>query len=433
MSSYTVAERNAITDPAVLAELDRVSAVTKALDAQLQSLGGNQGASDLSPLAAETGLITGKLVNTLPVDAAGKIDNTRRWLMGPWLLNADGNMPGDAVIRPPQILGNQDNYAPDGMDTCIGLELNGATDIIFSGLRTAAVQRRLIFILNTGLFNFIFQNESANSVAQNRIGLGAGSDTLTLPPGRIVWWYFDAWASRWRLFALPAVPSADLPASIQPIITPTAFPPAYGWFGSRVDGTSGVLGGVGEADTAIGGVYRNSTVGVGRDLTTAAAPGAAQGINTGGGAQVELQNDPTWDVLIRTGPAITNIRLWILLTNGIPTDADDLGGGTAYVGFRYSTVVPDAGWVGIMRDGAAQTVGGSPIALAVSTVYHLRMAKSGSAISFSVNGVALGGLTSPGGAFETSQLFWALRWFTQDGVAKTITFYQHSVKFGITF
>ncbi len=217
MSDYTPTLESLIADPAtVIQELQRISGVMKSLQNQVNSLGGTQSAADNAPLAAEVGLVTGKLVNTRPVDAAGRIDTSRRWTSGPWLLNADGNMPGDAVIRPPLMVAGQDNYAPIGIDTAIGIEITSAGTVTISGLRTAAVQRRLLFILNTGLFNLNFPNESTSSTAQNRFGLGSGSDVLTLPPGRVVWFYYDAAASRWRLFALPAVPVADLPASLVP-------------------------------------------------------------------------------------------------------------------------------------------------------------------------------------------------------------------------
>lgn len=433
MSDYQPDLATLTADPSVIAEFQQLAGVIKSIKAQLNTLGGTQAASDASPLAPEVGLVTGKEINTLPLDAAGKLDTTRRWLNGPWLLNADGNKAGDAVIRPPQITSNQDNYAPLGIDGCIGMELNSTTDVTITGIRVAAVQRRIQFILNTGLFNLIFPNERSTSVAQNRIGLGSGSDALTLPPGRVVWFYYDAWASRWRLFALPAVPSADLPASVQPVIPVTAFPPAYGWFGTRADGTSGILSGIGEADTALSGTYRNDPQGIGRDVTTAASSGSATGVATGGGQQVSPQHDPTWEVLIRTGPAITNLRLWIVLTTGNPTDADAIGGSNAYLGFRYSTVVPDAGWVGVMCDGTTQTLATGVGNITTDTIYKLKVRKHGSAIDYSVNDGPAVTLTSPGGAFETKKFFWNLRWFTQDNVAKTISFYQHMVRFGISF
>lgn len=99
-------------------------------------------------------------------------------------------------------------------------------------------------------------------------------------------------------------------------------------------------------------------------------------------------NDPTLEFVIQTGATMTNIRLWFLMTDTQISSADDLGGTSKYIGFRYSTVAGDGGWVGVTRDGTTQNVTGTVAAIGASTKYKLKIRKSGSTVFFSVNGGA---------------------------------------------
>ncbi len=415
---YTVALDALITDKSVVEELRRIQAAFAGL-------------STLPTRAdAEAGLDTGAQVNTLPIDDAGRTDAAVRWLKGPWLLNADGDAPGIAVIRPPTIAADQNNYAPLGIDTAIGMELMSSAAVTLTGIRSAKLQRRLLFIENRGQFTISIAQNSANSLDANRFGFGDPGELLAIPSRRVVWFYYDTFDERWRLFALPAIDPNNLPASLKAALT---FPPEYEWFGSRFNGNSATLAGIGEADIiTVGGTLRKETKGIGRDFSTAAAPGAGNGINSGGSAQVCPQNDPTWTVLIRTGASIADIRIWVILTNTVSTDADNLGGGSAYIGFRYSTVASDPGWVGVMRDGGTQSVTGIVAAIATDTMYKLKVRKSGGTVYFSVNGGAEVSSSANVPAAAT-ELAWDIRWFAQAAAAKTVTIFQHMVKFGISF
>lgn len=207
--SYTVAQRDLIQDPNVIVELDRIAAVTKRLQASIEALGGGQSTRD-----AEAGLDTGKQINTRPVADDGQVDKAIRWLIGPWLLGPDGNVLSDAVIRPPQITSTQDNYAPIGIDTAIGVELTSDAARIITGFRIAKRQRRLFFTLNGGSFNFTFPHENTGSIAAHRFSFSAAGESLILPPSYLAWWFYNVRADRWNLFSLPAVAPANLPTSL---------------------------------------------------------------------------------------------------------------------------------------------------------------------------------------------------------------------------
>ncbi len=229
----------------------------------------------------------------------------------------------------------------------------------------------------------------------------------------------------WRLFALPAVPQTGLPSSLT-----APFPPAYDWFASRIAGTVGL--GIGEqAPTLAGaGTFVNDTIGTGRALATAAAPGAQAGVTSGGSSQVSPQHDFTWEVIVKTGASIADIRIWLVLAQSNPTDSDDFA--NQRIGFRYSTVVPDGGWVGVTKDsGAVQSVTTPVASIAANTIYKLRVRKSGSTVYFSVNdGAEVSKTTNMPDA--TAEFFWSLQWFSQAAAVKTLTWYRQFVRFGIS-
>lgn len=108
----------------------------------------------------------------------------------------------------------------------------------------------------------------------------------------------------------------------------------------------------------------------------------------------EADQDPTFEVALRTPATMTNIRIWMCICNAsMATNGDDQGGTTQYMGFRYSTVAADAGWIGVVRDGTTQGTTPNPTttpvaAIAASTYYKLKVRKSGSSVFFSVNGSA---------------------------------------------
>jgi hypothetical protein len=131
-------------------------------------------------------------------------------------------------------------------------------------------------------------------------------------------------------------------------------------------------------------------------LTTAAGAGAVGSI-LGASNMCYTLSDPTVYVRMKTGSDITGIRLYFGLTSAAFTNADTHN--LHYVAFRYSTVVPDGGWVGVCCDGtAANAQTTATVAnIAADTEYTLRIRVSadGTAVAFAVS--------TAGGAFSAEQ------------------------------
>lgn len=102
----------------------------------------------------------------------------------------------------------------------------------------------------------------------------------------------------------------------------------------------------------------------------------------------ETDSEPIFEFVLTTGATLTNLRIWIGICNAdLNVNADDEGGTTQYMAFRYSSVVPDGGWVGVCRDGTTQSAATATVAaIAASTRYKLKIRKAGSSVFFSVNG-----------------------------------------------
>lgn len=113
------------------------------------------------------------------------------------------------------------------------------------------------------------------------------------------------------------------------------------------------------------------------------------GMDAGDRNLFEADANPTLEFVLQTPSAVTNLRLWFLMSDTqVAASVDDLGGTSKYMGFRFSTVAGDGGWVGVCRDGSTQSVTGTVAAIAASTLYKLKIRKSGSTVFFSVNGGA---------------------------------------------
>jgi len=192
---------------------------------------------------------------------------------------------------------------------------------------------------------------------------------------------------------------------------------------------SGPIVGMGLANatiTAAGHSEASTATFFGASLTTSAV--IANAVVVAGAVMLPTITDPVAYVRIKTGADITNVRIFFALSNAAFSNADAFN--AQYVGFRYSTVVPDGGWVGVCCDGAAanaQTTG-TVAAIAASTEYLLRIRVSGdgTAVNFAVS--------TAGGAFSAEQtlsanlpatnvrLRWEMRVTTQAAAAKAFAF-----------
>lgn len=81
-------------------------------------------------------------------------------------------------------------------------------------------------------------------------------------------------------------------------------------------------------------------------------------------------------VELRTGGAITTIRLWFGISNESLTNTDTwgTGAGKGALAIRYSTVAGDGGWVGFTSNGTGNSGATSTVAsIAIDTTYRLRV------------------------------------------------------------
>lgn len=100
--------------------------------------------------------------------------------------------------------------------------------------------------------------------------------------------------------------------------------------------------------------------------------------SSGGGMRTSdwtwWEHQPMFECYIRTDTVATNLRYYILLCSGAAYDQDDNMANRLMIGLRYSTAVPDAGWVPVTADATTQTVSSSIMAFAVDTRYKIRIA-----------------------------------------------------------
>ena len=384
-SRYVPAFRGLIQDPAVVEEFDHLAAVLKGIIA------------GQAPGAAEAGIDTGLTIQATGLGPPGptipSLEPGIRWLTGPWLFGPDGNTSSGIVLRPPTITANQDNYAPLGIDTCIGLELDSDANRTITGIRIAARQRRLLTLLNRGNFSLSFPHNDTGSIAVNRFGFGASGDILTLPSGAAVWLSYDVGSEVWRTFAIPLVPFPNLPASIGGSV-PTQIP--TNWFGTKASGGAVTFIGIGQANpttVSLGAAAANDNKTTGNYVQiTGDGLNGRGAVDSDAVATVRLQQDPTITWELYTGPDLTACRIWIEVSSTTGSANSDTANGSV-LAFRFSSVVDSANWYAVARDGVTQQTA-SMGAIAVSTYYKLKIRVSAGVAYFSVNGGAEISLTT---------------------------------------
>jgi hypothetical protein len=119
-----------------------------------------------------------------------------------------------------------------------------------------------------------------------------------------------------------------------------------------------------------------------------------------------LDHNPTLRIKIRTGASVAAVRYWIIFNNNAGAFLSNSDNQAALKGFglRFSTAAGDAGWVPWTSDGTTQTIGGSILAVAASTVYTITMKLTGTAIAYTIN-ASTGTATLPAGAQGASMRF----------------------------
>ena len=427
--SYVFGNDGVVKDPYAAEEFQRLQAFLKGLEERVGLLPEKPDAP----------------VNTKPPnpDTPGSPTIGQHWMTGSWTIGQDGQgvpkgIPSYAVCQPAELNADQDDFAPEGIDTAIVLEVYASVALSITGLRASGrtvnqdtdpftiYPRRFLAVLNRGGGDLSLINESSDSLEQNRFSWGTSGDVdeaIVLVSGASAWLMYDPRTERWRLFGVPAVGGANLPPSMT-----TRFPPDFSWSAARTrEGATNY--GIGEGtpvetfDTA---AAVNAVYGFGRRLNTSAVSGNGAGI-TGSGAITMPQCDPTWTYIFQSGASVAAVRIWIVLSTGVTSDADELGA-INYMGFRFSTVAGDAGWLGVTKDGATQALTAAlGAAVTADTLYKLKLRKSGSSVFFSVNDGAETEHTS-NLPTATSQLTWRGFVYTQAAAVKSHVFFQEHLK-----
>lgn len=107
---------------------------------------------------------------------------------GPVTFDDVGNNNGETIVRPPLIASSQDNYAPAGIDTALGLDLESSGAINITGIRAFQLQRRLLIITNIGNSNITLKHNTT-SVASYRFGFPGGADIVLASTECIILFY----------------------------------------------------------------------------------------------------------------------------------------------------------------------------------------------------------------------------------------------------
>ena len=363
----------------------------------------------------------------------------QRWLTGPLLVGLDGaglpkNYPSYSICTA-RLTSDTHNLSVNGIDSAIVLVLLSDIDpVTLTGIRAGVQAVRLLALYNQSGATIHLVNQSTSSEAKNRFSWGTTGDAgevIKIPSGGCVWVMYRPMGTgtsngRWGLFGIPDVGVENLP----PSLTSPEFPVKYWWRGTAVADESMGLGhvymnGLPAYIAASGASYNSSQLGWGATRTTGAVSGNAEGVAEPAGSGIQTLFGPTTDFLIRTGADISNMRIWCMLVNTATNNSDSLGGAAGSgVGFRYSTVAGDGGWVGVTRDGATQTVSAAVASIAASTNYRLRIRiPEITSAFFSVNGGAEVEVSANLPATNIS-LRWRVVVVTQTGATRDLTYFR---------
>ncbi len=142
-------------------------------------------------------VIGGTSVETLPRDRARYwYDGTTVWML--YYERADGS-PLFGDLTPSTITADQNDYAPAGLGSAsvIRLSSDAARNITGFGWQ---VRNRTLTLHNVGAYNITLKDESASSVAGNRLAL---TSDITLTPDTVITIQYDRVSTRWRAVGAP--------------------------------------------------------------------------------------------------------------------------------------------------------------------------------------------------------------------------------------
>lgn len=137
------------------------------------------------------------------------------WKQGPWHLNEPGaGEPKRAIIRPPDpAAGTYNDYAPPGIDTAIGMQIEPTGDITITGIKNEDISKeRMFFLRNRDNSNTItLAHEDTGSLAAYRFDLPNGEDVV-LGGDQNAWLFYDTGRERWT-YTITGNTSGGIPDS----------------------------------------------------------------------------------------------------------------------------------------------------------------------------------------------------------------------------
>lgn len=176
--------------------------------------------------------------------------------------------------------------------------------------------------------------------------------------------------------------------------------------------------------TATGALSNGSTTDhQGTTITTSAAATTGGPRINGSIALFRWGNDPHYRLGMKTGSAITDMRINFGFYTATTLDSD--GGSINAVTFRYSTTAGDSNWQALTNDGSATpTLTNTGVAVAANTEYEFGIVPSGdgTTVKFYINGALVATHTTKVPAAST--LFFPIWTFaTQTAVSKAMTYF----------
>lgn len=173
---------------------------------------------------------------------------------------------------------------------------------------------------------------------------------------------------------------------------------AYRYFVASAQNSTATLGSLGWTNATTGTTGTGSPSASAANDTDTSRIALTSGTASGSAAFVTLtaanafytQYGWTFYCKVRTGSAITSVRYWVGFSQIVFPNGDNPTN-CAVLAFRYSTNVPDSGWIGYAQPtgvGAASSTTTSLASVATDTEYTLKMvvAAGGGSVEFSVNG-----------------------------------------------
>ena len=315
----------------------------------------------------------------------------QHWKSGPWTLDdatlattAERNKVG--IIPPKLSGGTYHNYAPDGIDNAILLEIEpDVNTVTLTGIKAVSTKRLLFLRNRDSSLNLILKHASTSSAEGNRFDLPNNAD-ITLLPGQLAILYFDpnrgAWTAGPGTQALAALPNALVKRR-------------WCYMFGNTNNNNFTATGAGSNTITSSGSTGTPEFGADGPWHMLGSSGTTvhgyAGMNASGGSGLARRaNNPQIDFEIKTSSDITSQRLWLGFntsgTSGIASS--DTAPDTDIALFRFSTAAGDNGWVPCTRNSVTTTVGSAIGTVVANTVYKLRIRLTDTAAYFSVNGGA---------------------------------------------